>query len=494
MTQFGGGNQSLWGRSNTTTQSRGLGTGTASTWNRGTTGGGLGLSSTASKQVSNWKDAKGFAGKEIKAVGWGSGQAQSQQSQLGRSTLGTGNALGGRSGIGGIGGRSAFGGLGVGRTAYGQPQVQPVPISTIGFPFSHAEIEDKTTNNNKRVFKVYHISILDMFKQYTIEELRYWDYVKQGLIQPYAIPTNLTQTQQLTTFQNQGTTSQLGQQQHQLKSVQWYEVPLKEFAQIQPPPKNPQPQPFGALKASQLGEISTEDSTTSFSTAVDSYELRGFSKRQTLVDKINQPGLYNEIKTPGYTKLEGNQKSNVHQRRSSMSGVPSDTGSPSNKSSPLTSSHLSSPTSKSSMMSPRSFSRSYGLDSVITCIPNIYEDNNFEKFEVIPVTNLIVQHRDNGSVSFPKTIDAKMLDPENNIILGDDKDPSHFQINVELDCPVFVEMKKVCNERIMRDYCKEHGYMFISFTSTNIDQTGCAKFYIPSLGGKVLDIELPKLV
>lgn len=88
-----------------------------------------------------------FAGKPVNSGGWGSGAHQA---------------------VPGLSGETQ----------------NPFPnISTLGFPFKYTVLTEQY-GINTREYKLYHINAVDMFQNYTNEELRINDYVRQRFIDP----------------------------------------------------------------------------------------------------------------------------------------------------------------------------------------------------------------------------------------------------------------------------------------------------------------------
>lgn len=82
-----------------------------------------------------------------------------------------------------MGNRFGGGAFGGGTNAFGQNTQQEVSVDihTHTFKFEHY---DEKGANEKTVWKIKHITMLPMYHSYTIEELRFNDYVKEGKLEP----------------------------------------------------------------------------------------------------------------------------------------------------------------------------------------------------------------------------------------------------------------------------------------------------------------------
>lgn len=118
------------------------------------------------------------------------------------SGFGGGTGFGTSGGFGGFGAKTntgfgsntafgkpgAFGsgfGFGYGQQQAQQPEEVSVEISTHGLKFEYVEVK---MPSDKTAWKMRHITHLPMYQSYTIEELRFNDYVKDGKLQPLRKP------------------------------------------------------------------------------------------------------------------------------------------------------------------------------------------------------------------------------------------------------------------------------------------------------------------
>lgn len=160
----------------------------------------------------------------------GNNQAQAP-GKIGGTQGGTGmfsRGLGG--GYGGLGGT-----LGNRYGGFRQQQRPSVPITTLGLPFNSMEKTERSTNNQRKAFQVFHINMVVMFSQYTTEELRIYDYISSDLI-PHYQQSQQMQIQSYNTGSNMGgTISNQNQSQISQTTVNWYTVPYDKWEKIKDP-------------------------------------------------------------------------------------------------------------------------------------------------------------------------------------------------------------------------------------------------------------------
>ena len=169
----------------------------------------------------------------------------------------------------GSGNKTTTTGFGIGTTS--QTTKKQVPATTAGISFEPSTIElfVKEKNDNEP-FAVNHIINYEIFKQYTIEELRYYDYLSHDYCKPP------TQTTGLSGFQNKSSTSFSSTQ----TNKQSY--PVSPWKKEYPPsagvvPKSNQAQPYGAFPTTQL-------SVTKMDYDNDETEYDNFPERRSFLN------------------------------------------------------------------------------------------------------------------------------------------------------------------------------------------------------------------
>ncbi|OHT12619.1 hypothetical protein TRFO_03655 [Tritrichomonas foetus] len=365
------------------------------------------------------------AGQRTGTVGFGNktGFGTGQKTGFGTSGFGTSGFGTGGFGTGGFG----TGGFGTGGFGYNQPPPKPpVPISTLGFPFTSTEKQDHQPNGAKKTYKVYHINILEMFSQYTTEELRYFDYLSNGAIpNPQQPQMPIMGQQQGTGMNTTGTTFQYGQQKQssvQPVKVDWSEVPKEIWGQIPALPEAKQQQPYGALSPTQLdvsSSLSSENPAANELKVFESVKLKGFKKNETLFSKVKKAGDSFDISlTPGITRLTPLEIQYENARGSISPGINS-LRSPTSSKSPRSPSSSASTSRRSSSINSMSSSKTDFNPSQFNFIPDIlYPKEKIMsenmKYCLTKVTNLKIT-KDNASITFPQEIDIKDLDPANSV-------------------------------------------------------------------------------
>ena len=184
-----------------------------------------------------------------------------QKTSFGQQSTTTTSTGGGFSGFGTN--NSSFGnktsGFGNFNFATQQPQQPTVdtPISTIGVVFQPRKVnlpvkfpmEGKPSEMD---FEVQHISQYDIFSKFTIEEMRYYDYLRNGSIVKSKTNSMFTNTS-ISSFNNQSTQNQaFAQNNNQNGLVSVSVPPWRKKPDPIKPPENNQTQPFGALPATTL--------------------------------------------------------------------------------------------------------------------------------------------------------------------------------------------------------------------------------------------------
>ncbi|KAH0792598.1 hypothetical protein GPJ56_003432 [Histomonas meleagridis] len=188
-------------------------------------------------------------------------------------------------------------GTNLGITATQTQNKQSVPATTNGINFEPTTVQIFVQEaGSEQPFAVHHIINYDIFKQYTIEELRYYDYLSHGFCKPPQ------QTGFGTGFgtSNQGTQFSYGQQQ----TAQPY--PVSPWKKQYPDktstvPTSSQAQPYGAFPATQLSVSKTDFDVPDEAEANEIPVRRSFLGESLLKDNLSSsstsatPGIYKSL-------------------------------------------------------------------------------------------------------------------------------------------------------------------------------------------------------
>jgi hypothetical protein len=128
-----------------------------------------------------------------------------------------------------------------------------------------------------------------VFEAFTVEELRYYDYLRSGYIT--APPATATSFQTNTLATGQRSTSSLGT--FETRDISPWERPPDQIAEI---PAQTQVTPYGALPASHIAP--TGDAADDLGIANEE-EGRGFPRLKSLTSTLNQPVAIGQSATPG---------------------------------------------------------------------------------------------------------------------------------------------------------------------------------------------------
>ncbi|KAH0788908.1 hypothetical protein GPJ56_007203 [Histomonas meleagridis] len=287
------------------------------TWTYGQSG--FGTSTQGGQKKQSFATQKTFT--KSKLGGWG---VKVEQQTTGYGTTGFGFTSFGTNGFG----KSNFGTTSFGTngwkagSTFGTQQDFQVPITTKGFPFKESEQEDGQ-ERNRVVYHSKHISVLELFACYTVEELRFYDYVKTGkLSAPWQATTISTGLGTQFSFGKTSTeTGGLGfAQQAPAETVSkfWYNVPIEQWKQIPDFSKKEEKkeetstnysQTYGDLPQNQYTTLSHR-SEIEIPKPLEEYTLKGFNKFGTIGYQLSQRAPP-KSKTIGADKLDTSSSGNA---------------------------------------------------------------------------------------------------------------------------------------------------------------------------------------
>lgn len=368
------------------------------------------------------------------------------------------------------------------------------PVCTIDLPISPSTVNLalKITGENipARIdFTVNHISQMEIFNKYTIDEIRYYDYLHGGFIdkiKPTQAKTGFsfgkTGTYGTTgsTFGKTQTTSAFGQANSNQETILKYVTPFRRKPEeLKPPPLATQKQPFGALPASTITFPQTEGDEPlpkqeqipddiGFRDNITRYEHLVTTKEE----KASTPGLRQlnpqkiQIKTP--KEVAPNPRPNIRSFNDSFSSFSDEKD---NKENP-----------------EEQYSYMPDLDSIL-------DDDVVYNFTVI--------HPDYGSIAFPDGFKVKKIDPKNKIVIRDRKievnvsNPMKNALGIDKNFISIVTLKNIFPsenrkqeslreyETDLRKFCDDHNLKFISY----FYEDGVLMFSVPSLAYFPVEIE-----
>lgn len=322
---------SAWGSSSSSSSSNSTwGGGSGSNWNGNSKWNSVnsyGSNSNSSTQKQGFANQKTFGGKKQHG-GWG---VKVQPKTSGLGTSGFGSSGFGTSGFGsGFGSSgSAFGnktGFGTSNTGFGQKQEVQVPITTKGFPFK-VSIQEEGQERAKILYNAKHICVLEMFQNFTIDELRMYDYIKTGKISPTWATTGTTGSFNTQTSNAFSTTKQstfgtgFGQQSVEKVPKQWYNIPVElwkqipDFSQKKTEEKEPEKSKltysliYGDLPQNKYTTL-TDKSEIEIPPPLENYTLKGFNKTGTIEYQLSQRVPISS-KSIGAEKLASLSSSNI---------------------------------------------------------------------------------------------------------------------------------------------------------------------------------------
>ncbi|OHT07649.1 hypothetical protein TRFO_24150 [Tritrichomonas foetus] len=366
----------------------------------------------------------------------------------------------------------------------GQPQQPPVetPVSTIGITFEPIEVELPIKNPKpdwplSAQFKVLHISQYEIFGKYTIDELRYYDYLRKGFIaKQQQLTSNFTTGTGQTSTMNMNAAGGMQQATQQNVPISpWRRKPEK----LNPPNSVKQAQPFGALPATTLTAPQAEGEEST-STAAEVPADEGFRKTMSLFDHIlkSEPS---QSATPGIRQL-----TSCKIGKSTTSNTPSFSG--------FASRH------QSSVAWSDPAQTGQGTDN-----DDDDDDDKQNEYQFIPdlkslkngveESNFSVSHRIHGSIMFPMKIDVIKMNPARSIKISDRKvqvklsSAERKSLGITDQFPSVVTLNNIFpgdkrDEKSLREYetdlekfCHDHELGFISYVHEN----GSLMFTVDSL-------------
>lgn len=198
---------------------------------------------TAPKQETGGGWSKGTAKglDTLQSGGWG--KKTQPTGVFSTSAFGTGSSFGANKifganktfGSGGSIGSKGFGtGYGLNKPA---AKRNPVPISTLGLRFTSMKKEERNNANQRKEYTVYHINMIEMFSQYTSDELRIYDYVSRDQIKPIDDSTQPTSQSKTTGFSSGSSITAKKEEKVINHNVQWYQVFIDKWPEIKGPDK-----------------------------------------------------------------------------------------------------------------------------------------------------------------------------------------------------------------------------------------------------------------
>lgn len=407
--------------------------------------------------------------------GFGAGAAKPGMNTAGRST-GIGSGIGTGTGTGlGLGRSTGFGLTG----AYGAAAIPDTPISTMGIIFDPFIIElQANSDGQNKPFKVMHIAFYEIFRPYSIEEMRYYDYLRHGDIKKTA-QAGLSQLGVNMNSSGRTNTSLtgIGQKATIPYPVSPWQAPI---VQIMAKQAVTQTQPYGVLPPTQLTDVNnhdTEDKSTNDTETVSKIpEPRGFGKKQSLLDTIQKRSLQH-AQTPGMLQpLIARKIVSAYSQ--------------SNETTPLIT---------EAMWAKATTSQENGKEAHDSTLSNIYAyiPNIQDLIPGMFISNFMVVHQEFGSITFPLAMDVLAFRPTqtikfdkgqitvsaNPVIMKSAGITDAFPSLVSLN-EVWPSGQKTKDPTSLREYendlkmfCFNHQLTFVSYEKTD----GTFRFAVPTL-------------
>ena len=455
-----GGNTSSWNTNNSNKQG-----GNTSPWN--------------TNNSNNNKSSTGFGG-----FGTGTGTG------FGGFGTGTGTGFGGfKTGTGtGSGWNSGTTGTGWGGNSQPQQQgfnqMQPsAPVippggCTVGYILNEGnapKVELKVNTNDPNApksaeFRVNHISQIPAYGLYTIDELRYYDYLYEEYITKVSTPT--TQNNMFNNQNNQNKQFSFNNNGQAPKPV-YVSCWKKKPEEIKEPQEPLQKQPFGALPATTISVSQAEGESLPKQEQIP--EDPGFRNSMSLYQHILKTNPEKSA-TPGLRQLNPQKL----QDRPSVKDK-------------------SKSAQSNSSIRPGELFKNFDESS------EEKEDIKNDDYEYIPdldsikdneeIYNFTVIHHKFGSIVFPRSFKVKQINPKKSIIFSDRKvsisisNVDKRRLGLDKNFISIVTLKNVLPSEYKKKeslrhyqadlmkYCKDHGYDFISYTK----EDGSLMFTVSSL-------------